>query len=57
MKVATLSMSHGNSASERGFSINKILLDLRGTSTGEDTISALRFGRLAFLLSVCLFGC
>ena len=54
---AVLSLSHGNSACERDFSISKIILDAHGTSMGEDTISALRFGRLAFLLSVCLLGC
>ena len=35
-------------APERGFSINKILLDAHGTSMGENAISALPFGRLAF---------
>ena len=52
-----LSLSHGNSAHDHGFSINKIQLDAHGTSMGKDTISTLRYGRLAFLLSVCLFGC
>ena len=30
-----LSFSHGNSASENGFSINKALLDVRGNSLGQ----------------------
>ena len=38
-----LSLSHGNSVLERGFSINKILLDAHGHSIKEDTIVALRF--------------
>ena len=42
---------------KRGFFINKILLDAHGISMREDAISELRFGRLVFLLSVCLFGC
>ena len=37
-----LSLSHGNSTPERGFSINKILLGVHGTRTYEDTIVALR---------------
>ena len=40
-----LSLSHGNSVPERGFSINKILLDAHGTSLKEDTITALRLGK------------
>ena len=52
-----LSLLHGNSAPEHAFSINKILFDTHNTSMGEDTTSALRFSRLAFSLSVCLFGC
>ena len=43
-------LSSHNSAPERGFSINKILLDAHGTSMGENAISALPFGRLAFFL-------
>ena len=54
---AVLSLSHGNSAPESGFSIKKIQFDAHGTSMGEDTISALHFGRLAFVLSVYLFDC
>ena len=37
-----LSLSHGNSTPERGFSINKILLEIHGSRTYEDTIVALR---------------
>ena len=37
-----VSLSHGNATPERGFSINKILLDVHGYSTYEDTIVALR---------------
>ena len=40
---AVLSLSHGNSAPERVFSINKMLLDVHDRSMGEDTIFALRF--------------
>ena len=52
-KVGKISYESGNrsshnSAPERGFSINKILLDAHGTSMGENAISALPFGRLAF---------
>ena len=38
-----LSISHGNSVPERGFSINKYLLQVHGSSTSEKTIEALRF--------------
>ena len=44
-----LSLSHGNSVPERGFSINKILLDAHGTSIKEDTIVAIRFGKCKFI--------
>ena len=37
-----LSVSHGNSTPERGFSINKIMLEAHGYSIYEDTIVALR---------------
>ena len=37
-----ISVSHGNSTPERGFSINKLLLAVHGYSTYEDTIIALR---------------
>ena len=37
-----LSLSHGNSTPERGFSLSKRLLDLHGYSTYEETIIALR---------------
>ena len=40
--LAALSLSHGNSTPERGFSINKILLAVHGPRTYEDTIIALR---------------
>lgn len=40
-----LSLSHGNAVPERGFSINKILLEAHGTSMDESTIQAHRFGR------------
>ena len=36
------SISHGNSVPEKGFSINKHLLDIHGNSTKDDTIVALR---------------
>ena len=36
-----LSLSHGNSTPERGFSVNKQLLAVHGYSTYEDTIIAL----------------
>ena len=35
-------LSHENSTPERGFSVNKRLLDVHGCSTYEDTIIALR---------------
>lgn len=37
-----LSLSHGNSTPERGFSINKLILETHGYSTYEDTLVALR---------------
>ena len=37
-----LSLSHGNSSSESGFSLNKALLEVHGSATHEDTIMALR---------------
>ena len=36
-------MPHGNADPERGFSINKNMLDVHGSSTKEETIVALRF--------------
>ena len=36
-----LTLSHGNADPERGFSINKYLLDIHDSSTGEDTLEAL----------------
>ena len=44
-----LSISHGNSAPENGFSINKAMLDVHGHSLGESTIEALRFVKDALL--------
>ena len=38
-----LSISHGISAPENGFSINKAMLDIHGYSLGESLIEALRF--------------
>ena len=35
-----LRLSHGNSASESGFSINKSILEVHGHSLGEDTLEA-----------------
>ena len=40
---AVASISHGNSAPESGFSINKYMLQLHGNSLAPDTIEALRF--------------
>ena len=37
-----LSISHGNSVPERGFSTNKYLLGIHGNSTNDNTIIALR---------------
>ena len=37
-----LSLSHGNTTPERGFSMNRILLDVHGYRTYDDTIVALR---------------
>nr|XP_047123684.1 uncharacterized protein LOC124806649 [Hydra vulgaris] len=37
------SLSHGNSAPENGFSINKHIIQLHGTSLDPETIEALRF--------------
>ena len=37
-----LSLSHGNAVPERGFSINKILLESHGYTIANDTVSALR---------------
>ena len=44
-----LSISHGNSALESGFSINKHILDIHGHSSKEDTIEALRVVKDAIL--------
>ena len=40
---AIASISHGNSAPENGFSINKHMLQLHGSSIQAETIEALRF--------------
>ena len=40
--MCVLSLSHGNSAPESGFSINKSMLEVHGHSLGEDTLEALR---------------
>ena len=37
-----LSLSHGNSAPENGFSINKRIIDIHGNSIEKGTINALR---------------
>ena len=37
-----LSLSHGDAVPERGFSINKILLDAHGPNIGEDKIVQIR---------------
>ena len=37
------SFSHGNSAPENGFSINKCMIQMHGTALNSDTIEALRF--------------
>jgi len=37
-----MSLSHGNAVSERGFSINKIMLESHGYTIDNDTIAALR---------------
>ena len=37
-----LSLSHGNSVPESGFSINKSMLEVHGHSLGEDMLEALR---------------
>ena len=39
-----LSLSHGNSSPERGFSVNKILLDAYETNLKDDTIVAIHLG-------------
>ena len=44
-----LSISHGNSAPESGFCINKHILDIHGHSLKEDTIEALRVVKDAIL--------
>ena len=40
-----LSINHGNSLPERGFLINKYLLQVHGSSTSEKALKALRFGK------------
>lgn len=48
MKVV-LCLSHGNAVPERGFSINKIMLDAHGYTLDNDTIAALRLVKDAIL--------
>ena len=45
-----LSLSHGNSTPERGFSVNKQLLAMHGYSTYDDTIISLRMVKDELLL-------
>ena len=40
--MCVLSLSHGNSDPERGFSVNKFLLDTHGNSISEVTIECIR---------------
>ena len=50
-----LSLSHGNSAPESGFFINKHILDIHGHSLKEDTIKALRVVKNAIcVIHLCL---
>ena len=49
-----LSLNHGNRTPERGFSVNKRLLDVHGYSTYEDTIIALRMVKDALLCIGCV---
>ena len=51
-----LSISHGNSAPENGFSINKAMLDIHGYSLGESTIEALQFVKDAILKHSSILG-
>ena len=41
-----LSLSHGNAVPERGFSINGKILDAHGYSVSEESVIALRIGKL-----------
>lgn len=43
LMLGICTLSHGNADPERGFSINKHMLDTHGTSTSKKTIEALRF--------------
>ena len=43
MVKCVLSLTHGNSTLERGFSINKYLLEVHGSSTSEKTLESLCF--------------
>ena len=47
-----LSLTHGNGTLERGFSINKYLLEVHGSSTSEKTLESLHFVKN----EVCCFG-
>jgi len=44
LNVCVLSLSHGNAVPERGFSINKKLIEAHGTTIDNGTIQAQRFG-------------
>ena len=46
LAICILSFSDGNAVPERGFSINKKLLDAHGNSIQEETIVAIRRGLL-----------
>lgn len=39
-----LSLSHGNAVPEKGFSINRKLIEIHGSSINEETIEAQRIG-------------
>ena len=47
--LSVLSISHGNSVPESGFSINKDILDIHGHSLKKDTTEALRVVKDAIL--------
>ena len=48
MVKCILSLSHGNAVPERGFSINKKLIDCYSSTVYEDTIEAHPFGMYCF---------
>ena len=43
-----LSFSHGNSAPENDFSINKLLLEIHGSSLEKETIEVIRIVKIVF---------